>query len=181
MLRLVGEQKLKGSLRLVAKVIIVDEESTQKYRRELNGALQDCQNLQAKIKEMNAMVTSNEGVLSLEGKVPDTQSASNSQVTQAKSSISNLVINQHYFGSQLGVPKTQLQVEGETKESSSPKYFSEYPEALHEPDEVQCTRFNQQLMRKLVVEKKRRNPKFIDSKLMNDVFKFYPQQTFQRS
>lgn len=53
------------------------------------------------------------------------------------------------------------------------RYFVEFPEALHKPNLTQCIKFNKQLMRKLLVEKKRKNMNFAESKLMCDTFKFY--------
>ena len=64
-----------------------------------------------------------------------------------------------------------------TNGSSSPddthRYFLEFPEALHKPSLTQCIKFNKHLMRKLVAEKRRKNMKFQESKMMCDTFKYY--------
>ena len=54
--------------------------------------------------------------------------------------------------------------------------FPVFPEALHKPEQAQCTKFNSELMKKIVCEKRRNNDKFQDGKCMNDVFKFYPNR-----
>ena len=56
------------------------------------------------------------------------------------------------------------------------QYFQEYPEALHKADSQQCIKFNEHLMKKLVMEKKKKNEKFHDSKMMGDIFKYYKMQ-----
>ena len=57
--------------------------------------------------------------------------------------------------------------------SEDTKLFQEYPEALHKADAQQCKKFNEQLMKKIIVEKKKKNSKFVDSKMMDECFKFY--------
>lgn len=49
-------------------------------------------------------------------------------------------------------------------------HFKEYPEALHVSDNNQSLLFNEQLMKKLVIEKKKKNQKFVESKLMRAYF-----------
>lgn len=62
------------------------------------------------------------------------------------------------------------------KKKAMPSLFPVFPEALHRPEQSQCTKFNSELMKKIVCEKRRNNDKFQDGKCMHDVFKYYPSR-----
>ena len=66
----------------------------------------------------------------------------------------------------------EVNAENQRAANTKIKYFLEFPEALHRVDNQQSIKFNEQLMRKLVTEKKKKNDKFGYSRLMMDCFKY---------
>jgi hypothetical protein len=57
--------------------------------------------------------------------------------------------------------------------NSQPIFFSEFPEGLQRSDLEQCTKFNEQLMRRIVMNKKAKNAAFYESVMMDEMF-IYP-------
>ena len=54
-----------------------------------------------------------------------------------------------------------------------PSLFTTYPEAMHKASQIQSTNFNSELMKKIVLEKRKNNHKFTQGKCMNEAFKFF--------
>ena len=64
-------------------------------------------------------------------------------------------------------------VDGSSTISKQMNMFTSYPEALHVADSLQCKRFNGELMKRMVSDKRKNNHKFQDGKCMNEAFKYF--------
>ena len=83
--------------------------------------------------------------------------------TQQSSNLNNQMMSTH-----------DKSVDGSISSTRKLSLFPCYPEAAHLPDQAQCKQVNSELMKKIVMEKRKNNIKFKDGNCMNDIFRFYP-------
>lgn len=159
-------QKLRGSLGWEARVILLEGPSVADYTAQLKQAQMKCQQV---IKEDSFTHTQN--------------SSSAGQKTTALHNQSASLLNQAHHStldktqdSALHMPAMKMGHGG----SLPSALFPMFPEALHRPEQSQCNKFNSELMKKIVCEKRRNNDKFQDGKCMHDVFRYYPNRQQQQ-
>ena len=139
-------QKLRGSQGWEARVIILEGPSPSDYMSQLKQAQLKCQQI---LKDRDSFVQ------------PDS-SGHRTLDHQNQSSNLNHMISTH-----------EKTVDSSQQQIKMPALFPAFPEALHQPDPTQCKKFNSELMKKIVFEKRRNNNKFPDGKCMHEAFKFF--------
>lgn len=150
-------QKLRGSLGWVARVIILEGPSVSDYMAQIKQTQLKCQQI---LKEKDSFThTDSSGHKTNHGQC---QSQSNQNQQQ---------ISTH----EKTVDSSQQQAK------RMPTLFPTFPEALHKPEPSQCMKFNSELMKKIVFEKRRNNHKFQDGKCMHDAFKFFARPELQNA
>ena len=104
--------------------------------------------------------------------LPATQGHKNSTKRNSELSDTNSQVGERTKTNTVEKKDDEQSIRLQNISSEDVKYFQEFPEALHKADAQQCIKFNEQLMRKLVVEKRKKNEAFAQSKLMSECFKY---------